>query len=116
MVPFAQPRLTNQPQINLFESAEQTERSGSEPGIFLCLSWKPGWNSGVFDGRSLHRQRTDVPLHEGIEAGHIGGIRSDRLQLGVGEHVGVQIVGQTLPGRPAGEKGGEHSDAPGTAF
>ena len=44
------------------------------------------------------------------------GSGSTVVEFGVGEDLGVQVVGQALLRRPAGEEGGQHGDAPGATL
>jgi hypothetical protein len=41
----------------------------------LSLRYRVANSSAVFDGRPFHRQRGDVPLDEGVEAGNVNRVR-----------------------------------------
>ena len=79
-----------------------------------CTCSVGGWDgprdlsssSAVLHGRPLHRQRGDVPLDEGVEAGNVSPVGLGCFQVAASEDLGVQEVDQALAGRAASAEGG----------
>src|SRR5215212_3989343 len=86
-----------------------TDFDGRNAGVPVC-------SSAVLDRSPFHRQRGDVPLDEGVEAGDISWDGFDCLQVAFGEHLGVKEVVEALRGLSAGEERGENGDPPGAAL
>jgi hypothetical protein len=76
------------------------------PVVELRVQAMIGVRSAVFDGGPFDRQCGDVPLDEGIEAGHVGRVRLGCFQVAVREDLSVQEIDQALSGRASSAKGG----------